>query len=138
MMTNDFNKQYLQSVATNNTSNNFAFSHGYLDSGTAPPSTGLGVGSSSNTNDFMNGLPSSLLSDGSHNAFVAGSGNNSTAMFMSNVNPSYPSSAAAATTNSNDFMVNDSNSWGSTNANINSSSNTGSFGIWNNDMSVWS
>ncbi|SCU95232.1 LAME_0F11298g1_1 [Lachancea meyersii CBS 8951] len=78
----------------------------------------------SSSNDFISGLPSSLLSEGSTAPEFSGlSGRD--AVFS---NPSAESSRS--------FMLPNSKSWGA--GNVNSSSTAGSSGIWSNDMSVWS
>ncbi|SCV01409.1 LANO_0F11628g1_1 [Lachancea nothofagi CBS 11611] len=101
----------------------------YLDSMPAAPSTTFKAeGSISNSNDFINGLPSSLLSDGTASSEFAGHNGQD---FMSSNSAAYPGSNT-----SSHFMMPNSKSWGASNPT--SSSNSGSFGIWNNDMSVWS
>ncbi|CEP60250.1 uncharacterized protein LALA0_S01e06414g [Lachancea lanzarotensis] len=78
----------------------------------------------SGSNDFINGLPSSLLSDGTNAPEFSG---------MNGQNSVFNARGADSSRN---FMMPDSKNWGT--GNPNSSSASGSFGIWNNDMSVWS
>ncbi|SCW00080.1 LAFE_0B09010g1_1 [Lachancea fermentati] len=145
LLPNEVNGQYMSSNSAGNsvpTSTNVTapstatMSSGYLDSVVSAPAGFKIESAGSSSTDFINGLPSSLLSEGMNpNGFLAGTTNNTNSFFGNTV--SYPSSGSNATTSSSsNFMMQDSKGWGNNNANT--SSNTGSFGIWNNDMSVWS
>lgn len=126
ILPNDFNQSFIQS------SNNFQFSQSTSLNNSNPTFSGP---SFNNTGDFINRLPSALLSD---SASIAENGSSS--MFNSQTS-SYPTSST-----SSNFILGDSNTWNNTghvtinNSNSSSSTNltSGALGIWNNDMSVWS
>lgn len=143
LLPNDLNGQLMPSAtaqvpqppALNCVSSSASMSGTYLDPVPAAPSAGFKMnGGISSSNDFINGLPSSLLSEGAAaSEFIGMNGSNS--LFNANsINSSV--GAAAGLAPSNNFMMHNSKNWGTNNPS--SSSTSGSFGIWNNDMSVWS
>ncbi|SCU87218.1 LAMI_0D05204g1_1 [Lachancea mirantina] len=111
----------------------------YLDSGSAAPAL---VGHSkadfmgSSNSDLSRGILSSFLPENSHknNGLLSNTGSASI-LFGSGTPYQAPLSGSAANS-STGFNMHNSKTWGSSTASA--SSTGGSFGIWNNDMSVWS
>ncbi|AET40999.1 uncharacterized protein Ecym_7150 [Eremothecium cymbalariae DBVPG len=144
IMPSDFHKQY-DSIAYGQTASgspamsNFNMVSPFVQSNSPP------ISSAATSNDLMQVFPSSLLGDTSSSGNVSslnGSRSMVASMFSSN---SFPSSSNQSTFT---MLPAASSTWGNstgvstagpTTVNQSSTSSTasGSFGIWNNDMSVW-